>query len=114
MGVNLNLSKMTACNQANRKCNLALSTGYLSVLCWDRTVLNVLVKAALIPSGGSNTNLYDDLINVAGTLGLNSIVKKILKLALGVNLNSFFSKSFSQEIARWTFFNMTHVPPFTP
>lgn len=100
MGVNLNLSKMTACNHANKKCNLALSTGCLSVLYYDRTVLNVLVKEALIPSGGSNTNLYDDLINVVGTLGLNSMVRKILKLTLGINLNSFFSKSLSHEIAK--------------
>lgn len=32
-----------------------------------------------MPSGGSNTNLYDYLINVVGIFGLNSIVKNILK-----------------------------------
>jgi len=62
--------------------------------------LNVLVSEAFIPSGGSNTNLYDYLIRVVGTLGLNSIVRNILKFEFGVSLKSFFSKSFNQLVAR--------------
>ena len=66
-----------------------------------------------MPSGGSKTILYDYLINVLGTFGLNSIVKKILNLSLGCSLNNFFSNSLNHDVAKWTFFNITHDPFLT-
>lgn len=57
MGVYLNLSNNTACNHANKKCNLDLSLGDLSVLPGVNSVLKLLSKEAFIPSGGSNTIL---------------------------------------------------------
>lgn len=57
MGVNLNLSNNTECNQATKKCNLPLSLGALSTTLGVNTVLKVLYNEALIPLGGSNTNL---------------------------------------------------------
>lgn len=110
-GVNLSLSKMTACNHATTKCNLALSAGALSLLLAVITYLYDLYKLALIPSGGSNTILNVYLIRVAGTLGLNSIVRNNLKLLLGlVILWIFFSNSVSQAGARWTFLSRTQLP----
>jgi hypothetical protein len=110
-GVNLSLSKITACSQAKIKCNLALSAGCLSHLFCVITCLNDLYKEALIPSGGSNTILKAYLIKVAGTLGLSSIVRNNLKLLLGLfNLWIFFSNSLNQFGARCTFFNKTQFP----
>lgn len=45
-----------------------------------------LIKAALIPLGGSNTRTWDALIKVAGTFGLFSMVKNNLKFASNVML----------------------------
>jgi hypothetical protein len=39
-----------------------------------------LIKAALIPEGGSNRNTCEALRSVVGTLGLISMVRKSLKL----------------------------------
>lgn len=66
-----------------------------------------------MPSGGSKTILYDYLIKVLGTLGLNSIVRKILNLSLGYSLNNFFSSSLNHDVAKWTFFNITQEPFLT-
>lgn len=93
------------------KCSLALSAGALSDLFAVITCLYDLWREAFIPSGGSNTILNVYLIKVAGTLGLNSIVKNNRKLLLAlVILCIFFSSSVSQEGAKWTFFNNTQLP----
>lgn len=76
----LSLSKRIACNQASKKCNLDLSLGALSVLAGVKREENDLYNDALIPLGGSKTNLKDYLISVEGTLGLNSMVRNNLKL----------------------------------
>ncbi len=72
---------MTAWTQASKKWSLHLSTGYFSDLAGLRTVLKVLLREALIPSGGSKTHLYDYLSNVRGIFGLNSVVRNNLKLS---------------------------------
>jgi hypothetical protein len=83
------------------KYSLALSTGYLSLFDILITYLYDLYNDALIPSGGSNTNLNVYLIKVRGTLGLNSIVKNSLKLGLGLfNLCIFFSISYNHYGAK--------------
>ena len=69
-----------------------------------------LIKECLIPEGNSNTNFLAILNTFAGILGLNSIVKKSLKLALGSFAYNFFSNSFNQLGAKCTFFNTSHSP----
>jgi hypothetical protein len=67
-------------------------------------------KAAFIPLGGSKTSTCEALSRVLGTFGLNSIVKKSLKLSLGFELYIIFSSSMSHCGARWTFLRRTQFP----
>lgn len=113
IGVYLNLSRITACSQPNKKWSLDLSAGNLSLLAGDKTVLYVLNKEAFIPSAGSKTNLYDCLINVDGIFGENYAVKNNLKFGWGFKTWIFFSSSESQAGSRWTFLSITQAPSLT-
>lgn len=73
------------------------------------TVLNVLNKLALIPGGGSNTNIRPALNKLTGSLGLISIVRNNLKLAWGCNECNFFSSCTNHWGAKCTFLSITHL-----
>jgi len=55
------------------------------------TVLKVRRRLALMPGGGSNTNMRPSLSRLTGTFGFISMVRKSRKPACGCRECNFFS-----------------------
>ena len=72
-------------------------------------MLKVLSKFALIPGGGSYTNIRDARRRLTGAFGFISMVMNKRKLGCGCRVCSFFSNEISHCVAKCTFFNKTHL-----
>lgn len=71
--------------------------------------LNVLIRLARMPGGGSKVKIRPALRRLTGSLGVISQVRNNLKPECAWMECSFFSSEVSHEGARCTFFSRTHL-----
>ena len=71
--------------------------------------LNVLIRLALMPGGGSKVKILPALRRLTGSLGVMSQVRNSRKPECAWMECSFFSREVSHVGARCTFFSRTHL-----
>ena len=86
--------------------------GPLSIVSSETKLFKEPNKLSIIPSGSSKRALTDYLNKVVGILSENSETKNTLKSLWGLLFKIFYSTSFNQFIAKWTFLNTTQEPVF--